>query len=63
MKIEEYRRLDKKELKSKIVDLTMSLMQTYRVKGHPQHRPNLKKEIAKIKTVLNDRQKDTRKKE
>jgi len=58
MKIEEYRKLDKKELKSKIADLTMSLMQTYRTKGHPQHRNNLRKEIAKIKTVLNERRKN-----
>ena len=63
MKIEEYRNLDKKKLKDKVAELTMMLMKTYGTKGHPQHIPDLKKEIAKIKTVLNDRQKDTRKKE
>ncbi len=51
--IQEYRQLDKKELKSKVADFTLTIMKSY-TRGVKENRNRLKKEIAKIKTVLNE---------
>lgn len=51
--IQEYRKLNKKQLKTKIADLTMALTQSY-WKGKKGIRNKLRKEIAKMKTVLNE---------
>ena len=51
--IKEYRKLNKKQLKSKIADFTLIIMQSY-YKGKRENRNRLRKELAKMKTVLNE---------
>jgi len=58
MKNKDYRKLDKKELKSKIADLTMMIMQSRKhgmKKIDPALGKNFKREIARIKTELSRR--------
>ncbi len=51
--IKEYRKLNKKQLKDKITDFMSIIMQNY-FKGKKENRSRLRREVAKMKTVLNE---------
>jgi len=51
--IKEYRKLNKKQLKDKITDFMSIIMQNY-FKGIRENRSRLRREVAKMKTVLNE---------
>ena len=51
--IKEYRKLTKKQLKDKIVEFTLIIMQSY-TKGIRENRSRLRREVAKMKVVLNE---------
>ncbi len=62
MKINENSSKSTKELKELIKELNFSITKSYgnmeTNKVRPEHRKNFRKEIAKIKTILNERKKE-----
>ena len=51
--IKEYRKLNKKQLKDKIADFTLTIMKSY-ARGIRENRSRLRREVAKMKNVLNE---------
>lgn len=62
MKTKDYRKLSIKKLESKLKELDRDIIRTYgmveKTKLKPQHRKKFKREIAKIKTIISEKEKE-----